>query len=70
MFSSFFELYYAGVMREKKSMRVGDKKMKVIWLLKVNNSIEDMKIIMRGLRGTPCITFWYILCEHVSQTRR
>ena len=45
---------------EKKTMRVGDNKMKVIWLLELNNSIEDMKIIMRGLRETLWSTFWPI----------
>ena len=28
-----------------------------------DNSITDLKIIMRGLRETPCKTFWHILCH-------
>ena len=32
------------------------------WEVILDDSITDLKIIMRGLRETPCKTFWHILC--------
>ena len=37
--------------------------MKVIWQFKMNNSIENMKSIMRGLRETSWTSFGHILCQ-------
>ena len=33
------------------------------WDAIFDDSITDLKIIMRGLRETPCQTFWHILCH-------
>ena len=34
-----------------------------VWDMILNNSITDLKTIVRDLGETPCRTFWHILCH-------
>ena len=64
---SFFEFYHAGIMRFFFWLQFFPQINPADWEAIFDDSITDLKIIMRGLRETPCETFWHMLCHPGSK---